>query len=144
MTFWQGLVISILFHASGDASVDMSKSDDDVDSTSNSNSNFHSASSIQHILICMEMLLFSVAHFCVFPAEEWEDGYKMKFYEGPGFGFRDFAQDVNLIINSGKQSILARREKKSDVSDNDAMNSFGSMDETHEIRDGTDENKSLV
>lgn len=90
------------------------------------------------------MLLFSVAHFCVFPAEEWEDGYKMKFYEGPGFGFRDFAQDVNLIINSGKQSILARREKKSDVSDNDAMNSFGSMDETHEIRDGTDENKSLV
>jgi hypothetical protein len=144
MTFWQGLVISILFHASADSSEDMNKSDDYVDSASNSGTNFHSASSIQHILICMEMLLFSVAHFCVFPAEEWEEGYKMKFYEGPGFGFRDFAQDVNLIINSGKQSILARREKKSDVSDNDAMNSFGSMDETHEIRDGTDENKSLV
>lgn len=131
MTFWQGLIISILFHASGETG-DRSESDDEVDPTSNTSSNFHSASSIQHILICMEMLLFSIAHFCVFPAEEWEDGYKMKFYDGPGFGFKDFAQDVNLIISSGKQSILAKREKKSDESDRGTMNSlFGSTDETH-------------
>ena len=139
MTFWQGLIISILFHASVETG--KNENDDQVDSSSNTSSNFHSASSIQHILICMEMLLFSIAHFCVFPAEEWEEGYKMKFYDGPGFGFKDFAQDVNLIINSGKQSIMARREKKSEISDRGATNSlFGSIDETRRM----DENKSLV
>ncbi len=139
MTFWQGLIISILFHASGETG--KNENDEEVDSSSDTGTNFHSASSIQHILICMEMLLFSIAHFCVFPAEEWEEGYKMKFYDGPGFGFKDFAQDVNLIINSGKQSIMARREKKSEVSDRGATNSlFGSIDETR----GMDENKSLV
>jgi hypothetical protein len=143
MTFWQGLIISILFHASGETG-DKSESDYDVDSSSNTSSSFHSANSIQHILICMEMLLFSIAHFCVFPSEEWEDNYKMKFYDGPGFGFKDFAQDVNLIINSGKQSILARREKKSDVGDRGALNSFGSINETDDIRFRVDENKSLV
>ena len=143
MTFWQGLIISILFHASGETG-DKSESDDDVDSSSNTSASFHSASSIQHILICMEMLIFSIAHFCVFPAEEWETGYKMKYYDGPGFGFKDFAQDANLIISSGKQSILARREKKSDVSDRDALNSFGSTNETDDIRDEIEENKSLV
>jgi hypothetical protein len=139
MTFWQGLIISILFHASVETG--KNENDDEVDSSSNTSSNFHSASSIQHILICMEMLLFSIAHFCVFPAEEWEEGYKMKFYDGPGFGFKDFAQDVNLIINSGKQSIMARREKKSEISDRGATNSlFGSIDETPRM----DENKLLV
>lgn len=65
----------------------------------------------------MEMLFFSAAHWCVFPAEEWEDGYKVKFYEGPGFGFKDFASDVNLIIDSGKRSMQARRDERNGVSE---------------------------
>jgi len=86
----------------------------------------------------MEMLLFSAAHWCVFPAEEWEDGYKMKFYQGPGFGFKDFASDVNLIIDSGKRSMQARRGKKTDVcdssvtEDSNGTTTFGSMGETGE------------
>jgi hypothetical protein len=144
MTFWQGLIISILFHASKDNSDDISDGDDDLVRPSDSGVNFHSASSIQHVLICMEMLLFSVAHFCVFPAEEWEEGYKTKFYAGPGFGFKDFAQDVNLIINSGKQSMQARREKKSDSSDRNTTKSFGSMDENGTIDDRLDEHNLLV
>eukprot|EP00956_Cyclotella_meneghiniana_P002202 scaffold2481_cov83-Cyclotella_meneghiniana.AAC.1 len=71
-----------------------------------------SASGIQHILICMEMLFFSIAHWCVFPAEEWEDDYKVQYYQRPGFGFKDFASDLSLIIDDGKKSIRARREMK--------------------------------
>jgi len=118
MTFWQGLAINILFHVN--KSGNMNADDDGDDSTSDSSSNdIYSATTIQHILICMEMLFFSVAHWCVFPAEEWEDGYKVRFYEGPGFGFKDFAQDINLIIDSGKQSIQARRERMSGPTQSD-------------------------
>lgn len=145
MTFWQGLVISIIFHASEDSMENESEGDD---STSGSSSSIYSASSIQHILICMEMLFFSVAHWCVFPAEEWEDGYKVRFYEGPGFGFKDFAQDVNLIVESGKRSMQARREKKSELRDGSTTedsniitaSSFGSMDEADESEHTLDGN----
>lgn len=148
MTFWQSLVVNIIFHANEESSGNTSNDNDD--STSDSDSSIHSASYIQHVLICMEMLLFSAAHWCVFPAEEWEDGYKMKFYQGPGFGFKDFASDVNLIIDSGKRSMQARREKKADVCDSSVMEdsngttTFGSMGETGENGFESHENKSLV
>jgi hypothetical protein len=90
----------------------------------------------------MEMLFFSIAHWCVFPAEEWEEGYKVQFYQSPGFGFKDFASDVSLIIDNGKKSIRARREMKQNGSadDNGSIStglsnerespSFGSMDDS--------------
>lgn len=145
MTFWQGLVISIIFHAS-ENSDDQSTDDDSV---SDSSSTIYSASSLQHILICMEMLFFSAAHWCVFPAEEWEDGYKAQRQQQPGFGFRDFASDVNLIIDSGKRSMKARREEKRKSDDTEILDdsskrtspTFGSMDVAEERLDG---NGSLV
>lgn len=115
MTFWQGLVINVIFHASENNSDN--ESDDDATMSDSTSSTFTSASSIQNILICMEMLFFSVAHWCVFPAEEWEDGYKARVMSSPGFGFQDFASDVNLIIDSGKRSMQARREEKLRKSD---------------------------
>lgn len=111
MTFWQSLLIGIIFHASYDNSSG-DNNDDSIDSDTGSSSTV-SASYIQHVLICMEMLLFSAVHFCVFPAEEWEDGYKAEYYKHTaGFGFKDFASDVNMIIDSGKRSMQARRDKK--------------------------------
>lgn len=144
MTFWQGLAISIIFHASESGS---GNQNDDDDSTSSSSIN--SATSIQHILICMEMLFFSVAHWCVFPPEEWEEGYKVKFYEGPGFGFGDFKDDVSLIIDSGKRSMKARREKKNETNDGSgpgfpASSRFGSMDGVDENVEEFKENGSLA
>jgi len=100
MTFWQGLAIQFFFHFSTN-----NNANTDDESTV-------SASGIQHILICMEMLFFSIAHWCVFPAEEWEDDYKVQYYQRPGFGFKDFASDLSLIIDDGKKSIRARREMK--------------------------------
>lgn len=74
----------------------------------------------------------------------------MQYYEGPGFGFKDFASDVSLIIDDGKKSLRARREMKKgngksswDEKDNGSVStsglslnggrdspSFGSVDET--------------
>jgi hypothetical protein len=129
MTFWQGLIISIIFHAN----TDDDKSDDDE---SNSGSSY-SAKSIQHILICMEMLFFSAAHMCVFPAEEWEEGYQVKHGGGPTFAFDDFASDVNMIIDSGKRSRIARKERKNALDDAKQSPSFGAMDERNDAsKDG--------
>ncbi|KAL7465099.1 hypothetical protein ACHAXS_005429 [Conticribra weissflogii] len=120
MTFWQGLVISIIFHANNNN--DNNNNHDDTSSTPNNNPNsITSPQRIQSILICMEMLLFSIAHFCVFPAEEWEEGYKVRFYEGPGFGFRDFAEDVSMIIDSGKRSLRARKGTVEEVNGNNGV-----------------------
>jgi hypothetical protein len=148
MTFWQSSMVNIIFHASNENSENMSNDVDD--SAAVSDTGVYSASYIQHVLICMEMLLFSAAHWCVFPAEEWEDGYKIRFYEGPGFGFKDFASDLNLIIDSGKKSMQARREKNADVGDGSAMErmnettTFGSMGETSEKESESHESRLLV
>ena len=148
MTFWQGLAISIIFH------FNQNNSDDESDESEkdSSTSEYMTATSIQHILICVEMLFFSVAHFCVFPAEEWEEGYVQKFYEGPGFGFRDFASDVNLIIDSGKRSMQARRERKKyqDSATEDSSDGmappFDSTDEAgvRQLAEGLDQNGSFA
>jgi len=47
------------------------------------------------------MLFFSLAHWCVFPAEEWEPNYRPKQYAKPGLGIRDFAKDVRGIMRRG-------------------------------------------
>ena len=142
MTFWQGLAIGIIFHASNSNDDSDSKGDDD-DGTSVDSDSPYSARSIQHILICMEMLFFSAAHYCVFPVEEWTedrwDGGGM-----PTMGFDDFASDVNMLIDSGKRSINARRERQSAATLRDAEHSsFGSLDETTKS-DPNNEDISLV
>jgi hypothetical protein len=55
------------------------------------------------------MLFFSIAHWCVFPTEEWEEGYAPREYAKPGIGIKDFVSDMNLIVQSSKAS---RRSKK--------------------------------
>lgn len=85
MTFWQGLAISILATATDVAG-------DDAQAWARSSQNF---------LICLEMLLFSIAHFYCFPVEEWEEGYKAAHSSG-SFGdsiaLNDFLQDLKLIV----------------------------------------------
>ena len=145
MTFWQGLVVGIIFHVNSDDG----KNDKSGDASSNAGSGY-SSESIQHILICMEMLFFSAAHFCVFPAEEWEEGYQIKHGGGPTFAFDDFASDLNLIIDSGKRSRIARKERKNALGEAERRPSFGSMDERNvavedvELSDDAEESVSGV
>ena len=95
MTFWQGIVLSLLADTtdilSGGAGGGYS-SDDEQEKW---------AKQAQNFLICLEMLGFSIAHFYCFPVEEWEEGYrpvedKKKFGDNMALG--DFLHDLKLIL----------------------------------------------
>jgi hypothetical protein len=85
MTFWQGLAISILA-----TTTDVGGNDQD-----------EWAKSAQNFLICLEMLLFSIAHFYTYPTEEWEEGYQAS-HESGKFGdsiaLGDFLQDLKVVL----------------------------------------------
>lgn len=71
------------------------------------------AQEIQNALICFEMLLFSIAHWCVFPHEEWAEGYRPK--EGAsvaGIGLKDFVSDMSYIVSSRSENRAHRRRRK--------------------------------
>jgi hypothetical protein len=93
MTFWQGLVITMVVSVHGD---DASK-----------------AANIQNVLICLEMLFFAIAHWCVFPPEEWQENYRPTEYAKPGMGLKDFAADMSILVQS------SRRPTQHDVLDAD-------------------------
>ena len=58
------------------------------------------AKSAQNFMICLEMLLFSIAHFYCFPTEEWNPDYRARASRGLGesLAFGDFVQDLKLIL----------------------------------------------
>lgn len=97
MTFWQGLAISVLAQT--------------TDVGGNDSSEW--ARSAQNFLICLEMLLFSIAHFYTFPTDEWEEGYRAS-HESGKFGdtiaLGDFFQDLKLILRTQKK----KNKKKAD------------------------------
>jgi len=102
MTFWQGLVISILAKTTV-------KSDKD-------NQGEEWAQQAQNFLICLEMLLFSLAHFYCFPTEEWEPGYrpthekKSKFGDNMALG--DFLEDIKLVMKGSSTKKKKKRPSK--------------------------------
>ena len=101
MTFWQGLAITLLAETTDVGS----SNDGDADEW---------AMSAQNFLICLEMLLFSIAHFYCFPTDEWEDGYKANHQKG-GFGetlaLGDFMADLKLILTSQKSPRKKKRNR---------------------------------
>lgn len=108
MTFWQGLTITILAQTTDVGGEDTEKW----------------AKSAQNFLICLEMLLFSIAHFYTFPTDEWEDGYRASQENGK-FGdtiaLGDFFQDLKLILQTKK--------KKKKKTDDDSMTTVEEGDE---------------
>jgi hypothetical protein len=149
LTFWQYLLITIFvnLHQSGQWGGDGDGDDDGAginvvasNSTESSTSSISSgttsdrtvreqAAEIQNILICLEMLFFSIAHWCVFPAEEWEPGYRPKTYSKPGIGLSDFVSDVGYIMSSRSES-AARRKQSSSVRTDDTIvadETFGAL-----------------
>jgi Organic solute transporter Ostalpha len=99
MTFWQGLAISVLAQTT-----DVGGADAD-----------EWAKSAQNFLICLEMLLFSIAHFYCFPTEEWEEGYRVKHADG-NFGdsiaLGDFLSDLKLILKTDTTGKKSKKSKK--------------------------------
>lgn len=97
LTFWQGLAILIL--------VNLSSSSEDSDGESPADKGRR----YQNILICCEMLFFSLTHWCVFPAEEWEKGYKPPTEaHKPGIGLQDFVSDMGQIYHRRRRRRASR------------------------------------
>jgi len=100
MTFWQGSALRILAETTdvgGDSADDWSEQ-------------------IQNFLICMEMLLFSIAHFYCFPIEEWQPGYKVNFRKakfGESLALSDFFADLKIIMTNGGSSKKRKKKKHS-------------------------------
>ena len=118
MTFWQGLAISIIVHLDGHI---------DDDSAAKSRDQ---AAAIQNLLICVEMLFFSLAHWCVFPVEEWEPNYRPTQMARPGLGLRDFAKDVRVIMRRGQQGAVPLPQEPNESNMDIAIPSPESEDNT--------------
>lgn len=104
VTFWQSMVLKILAETT-----DMGGDGDSADSWSEQTQNF---------LICLEMLLFSIAHFYCFPVEEWQPGYKANFRKakfGETMALNDFFSDLKIIMTASaeKNSKKLKKMKKS-------------------------------
>lgn len=142
MTFWQGLVIALLANSSfagNNASSDGSNDDPDI-----------WAKQAQNFLICLEMLLFSIAHFYCFPVEEWQDGYrpdqnKSNTTFGDNMALGDFVADLKLIMRGNKQKkggkVVDSEDKKITSSERKEGGSIGLTEEEKEIKDSGKESK---
>ena len=142
LTFWQGLAISIAVQfGSGGINSEAGNVEDGDENSSVSpvKDPRAQAVAIQNLLICLEMLFFSLAHWCVFPTEEWEPDYRPKTLAKPGLGFSDFAKDVKVIMRRGKHkgSVPVPQEPMSLQSSTDDLDS-GALSQSDE-----DENKII-
>lgn len=162
LTFWQGLLISIVVHMQ-QANQDDSSSSSPITANNNNttvvstddNSNDMSpqehAAQIQNVLICLEMLLFSIAHWCVFPWEEWQPEYREnqgKIMATPGFGIRDFVSDMNGIVEQTRRRRKARRvtleeESGTTTTDDNVPEDDLVLQEQESLDDVVEDNKIL-
>lgn len=89
MTFWQGLAISVLGQT-----IDETGGDPEAWATKS-----------QNFLVCLEMLLFSLAHYYCFPTDEWQEDYKVnyqKLHLGDSIALGDFFSDLKLVMSKKK------------------------------------------
>lgn len=128
MTFWQGLAISILAE------------------TTNSEAEGW-ADSAQNFLICLEMLLFSIAHFYCFPTEEWQDGYRVKVSKGKfgdSIALGDFFSDLKMILKKkprNKKKKLEKLKPPETIEEEDVVTEALSSDDNEEEESETTEHE---
>ncbi|KAL3936975.1 MAG: hypothetical protein SGBAC_007810 [Bacillariaceae sp.] len=96
LTFWQGLLILIFVN---------------LEETNSGESASARGRRYQNILICLEMLFFSLTHWCVFPAEEWEKDFQRSARHSAGIGIQDFVSDVSHIVKSGRERSKKQRRR---------------------------------
>ncbi|CAJ1936375.1 unnamed protein product [Cylindrotheca closterium] len=94
LTFWQGVLILMFVY---------------IEENNSGESASARGRRYQNILICLEMLFFSLTHWCVFPAEEWEKDYQRSKHTAAGIGIQDFVSDVSHIVKSGRERRKRRR-----------------------------------
>lgn len=140
-TSMEGVTINVLEKPGGGNGHGRSLESNNQDSSTPNNGNEEDESQphatpeqVQNFLICLEMLFFSIAHWCVFPAEEWNVDYRpKKNYVKPGIALKDFASDISYIVSS---SSSARRYRKGNsmsaaMNDNDDEDEIVSISSDH-------------
>eukprot|EP00985_Skeletonema_marinoi_P005431 scaffold2353_cov73-Skeletonema_marinoi.AAC.8 len=126
MTFWQGLVITLLAE-----STDILNSGGEAVTNSEADDQEKYAKQAQNFLICLEMLGFAIAHFYCFPVEEWEEGYRpvedrTKFGDNMALG--DFLHDLKLIMRHKSK----KRKSKDKLGSSNSVGSFSTVPEEDE------------
>jgi len=126
MTFWQGLIISLLAE-----STDILSSGGEAVTNSEAEDQETYAKQAQNFLICLEMLGFSIAHFYCFPVEEWEEGYRpvedrTKFGDNMALG--DFLHDLKLIMRHKSK----KKKLKDQLGKSNSVGSFSTVPEEDE------------
>lgn len=122
MTFWQSLVISFLANSSTMANNDGAQSAEDW------------ATKAQNLLICLEMLGFSIGHFYCFPTEEWEEGYrqdiekKLKTGAGDTLALGDFMTDLKLVLRGSNHGVKIKKKKSKKKVSNSSEDSVATVD----------------
>lgn len=97
MTFWQGIVISLLASTAEDTKSGGDGAFDPREWTAK----------VQDMLICVEMLFFSLAHFFTFPTDEWEHGYhpaESSARFGDNIALGDFVSDVKFVVSGSRKT----------------------------------------
>ena len=122
-----------------DNSSESNQEDNRNESSSQQQSTKERASHIQNFLICFEMLLFAIGHWCVFPVEEWKPDYRPPMnYAKPGFGISDFAQDISDIVGTATQRRRRRRRDYEPTSNTESTHSHNQSDRNN--NDDDDQN----
>lgn len=101
------------------------------------------ADEIQNLLICLEMLGFSIAHFFVFPTEEWEEGFirrRLNMGVGDSIAFGDFISDVKMVVNSSRSARAHRKDYGSTVGSTSTIPSEGIESDVEGLGDNDDDN----
>merc|ERR1711862_884444 len=134
MTFWQGLVIAILAATTQDFGDDVMQRKVNAEQW---------AARGQAFMICLEMLLFSIAHFYCFPFEEWEEGYRPKEDKDgttliQTMAMDDFVRDMRLVMRGSK-----KKKGKDSTSNNEDSNSSIKLTAISE-QDGEDVSASIT
>lgn len=130
MTFWQGMVLTLVAKA-------VIVVDDPMEWSRQA----------QNFLVCIEMLFFAIAHCFVFPTEEWKEGYRprerihnAKF--GDGIALHDFAKDVKFILKSRRKRRI-KHEGNSPYQDLEPANAnTESFDENNMNMEGDNANEN--
>lgn len=135
MTFWQGLVISLL--ATTTESNNQNEAVLDGGQGNNEDPDLW-AKQAQNFLICLEMLLFSIAHFFCFPTDEWQEGYRPIMEKkikglGDNMAFGDFVADLKLILRGSDSK---EKKKKALEKKNDDLDLKGDDNNDDDFKDG--------
>jgi hypothetical protein len=104
------------------------------------------AKSAQNFLICLEMLLFSIAHFYCFPTDEWEPDYRANFQKskfGDSIALGDFLSDIKLIMKGGSKKKKKKLPSEHTVPEENEETENGDVEEDEndedDLEQGTEE-----